>query len=168
MGYSIRPARLSDLPRLVELWKGLVTDPSASDLSIPPSEENVAAWTAFVAGIIKRDPSQVLVAVNDEGEIVGYVLYIKKPASAIKRRFRCAVIYDLYVVPEHRRKGVGSALLEKALNLLEEEGAECVELSVWVGNEAARRLYEKFGFEEYVIRMRKVLRAELSAPVKAS
>jgi len=165
MGYTIRPAGLSDLPRLAELWKGLVTDPSASDLSIPPSEENVAAWTAFAAEVIKRDPSQVLVAVSEEGEVVGYILYVKRPASAIKRRPMCAVIYDLYVVPEHRRRGVGSALLERALSIMREGGMECVELSVWVGNEEARRLYRKFGFEEYIVQMRRVLKAE---PARAS
>ncbi|MFB6069328.1 MAG: GNAT family N-acetyltransferase [Halobacterium sp.] len=56
-------------------------------------------------------------------------------------------IKDLAVRPAHRGVGLGSALLERALSVLSARGARSVKLEVRESNEAARGLYEKYGFE---------------------
>jgi len=48
----------------------------------------------------------------------------------------------------HRRKGIGRKLLEKALELAEEEGADRAFLEVRAGNEAAQAMYRGMGFVE--------------------
>ena len=55
-------------------------------------------------------------------------------------------INNLAVLPEHRRVGVASALLAFVLQEGVRMGARRATLEVRRSNEAARRLYERFGF----------------------
>jgi ribosomal-protein-alanine N-acetyltransferase len=55
-------------------------------------------------------------------------------------------INNLAVRPEYRGRGYGSALLTHALAEGEREGAGRATLEVRRSNDAARRLYERFGF----------------------
>lgn len=49
--------------------------------------------------------------------------------------------------PEHRRQGIAKQLLVEALDLAYAEGARSVLLEVRAGNQVAREMYRKFGFE---------------------
>ncbi|MEW5920272.1 MAG: ribosomal protein S18-alanine N-acetyltransferase [Bacillota bacterium] len=65
----------------------------------------------------------------------------------------CWVLFDeahittLAVHPLYRRTGTGSVLLTSLMELAYERGARQVFLEVRDSNEAARNLYEKFGFK---------------------
>lgn len=58
----------------------------------------------------------------------------------------CA-IDDLFVVPEHRRRGVGKALLAGAAAEAIGCGAPFLELTVREDNQPAIQLYQRIGFE---------------------
>ena len=60
-----------------------------------------------------------------------------------------AWIYDLYVKPEHRRRGVASRLMAEAERFARGEGAQSLRLGVLDRNERARRFYVRHGFREY-------------------
>jgi ribosomal protein S18 acetylase RimI-like enzyme len=51
-------------------------------------------------------------------------------------------MYDLFVIPEARGKGVGRALIEKALEVARESGAAALEWTTAPDNETAQRLYD--------------------------
>jgi ribosomal-protein-alanine N-acetyltransferase len=55
-------------------------------------------------------------------------------------------IKDIAVHPDYRGAGIGSLLLDRALGVLAAEGARSVKLEVRESNDAARSLYEEFGF----------------------
>ncbi|GIK76901.1 MAG: GNAT family N-acetyltransferase [Acidobacteria bacterium] len=57
-----------------------------------------------------------------------------------------AYIAELYVVPEARRRGLGSALMEAALARCRERRCDHVFLGTDEGDADAHRLYERFGF----------------------
>lgn len=61
-------------------------------------------------------------------------------------------INNFAVLPEHRRAGVASSLLERVLADGALRGAHRATLEVRRSNEAARRLYEKFGFRVTAVR----------------
>jgi len=48
----------------------------------------------------------------------------------------------------HRRNGIGEMLLISAIEMAQERGQELVTLEVRVSNDAAIRMYEKYGFNE--------------------
>lgn len=57
------------------------------------------------------------------------------------------VVY-MGVAPEHRRHGLGRAMLARAAGLAERDGLESLQLAVDAGNAPAVKLYEAFGFRE--------------------
>jgi ribosomal protein S18 acetylase RimI-like enzyme len=69
----------------------------------------------------------------------------------------CAWIYDIAIDEEHRGKGYGRALLNGLEQVAREHGMESIGLNVFAGNDYARRLYERAGFEPTSIHMSKRL-----------
>jgi len=89
--------------------------------------------------------SGFLVAETDEDDarVAGYVIADTVPNHGTP----LGHVKDLAVREEHRREGVATALLRRALSLLESVGAASVKLEVRADNEGATRLYRQFGFE---------------------
>jgi ribosomal protein S18 acetylase RimI-like enzyme len=54
---------------------------------------------------------------------------------------------ELYVVPDRRGKGLGRALMEAAIELARERGADYMDLGTGEDDVAARALYESLGFD---------------------
>jgi len=61
-------------------------------------------------------------------------------------------INNLAVRPEYRRHGLGTVLLEHAMSTAARLGARRATLEVRRSNEAARRIYERLGFETAGVR----------------
>jgi ribosomal protein S18 acetylase RimI-like enzyme len=55
-------------------------------------------------------------------------------------------IDSLFVLPECRRMGIASMLMQRALDWLRESGAKCQRVVVLHGNEEALAFYRRFGF----------------------
>ena len=53
---------------------------------------------------------------------------------------------ELYVVPDRRGRGLGRALMETAMEVARQEGADYMDLGTSEDDVAARALYEKLGF----------------------
>jgi ribosomal protein S18 acetylase RimI-like enzyme len=81
-----------------------------------------------------------LAFVAEEGsEIVGFVL-------ARRREGTRGLLSDIYVRPQSRRHGYGTALTRAAAEALHLRGATHITLSVHVANAPARAAYERWGF----------------------
>jgi len=65
-----------------------------------------------------------------------------------------AHIASLATHPDFRQQGIAKQLLTTALDHAYREGARSAFLEVRAGNEVARRMYQKFGFEEVGLRER--------------
>lgn len=61
-------------------------------------------------------------------------------------------IANIAVYPNERKKGVGTALLERVFSLARDEGLSFVTLEVRVSNSAAISLYKKLGFNKEGVR----------------
>jgi ribosomal-protein-alanine N-acetyltransferase len=79
--------------------------------------------------------------VYDEQEVSGFLI-----AVCCHRNIR-ATVMKMAVHPEHRRKGIATALLNQVLEILKEKEIIDVCLNVEIIRRPAVRLYEKFGFQ---------------------
>ncbi len=70
---------------------------------------------------------------------------------------RHAHIFLLYVSPEHRRRGIGTALMRQAEDWARLRGDRQMGLHVFCQNQPAQRLYESLGFVPQSIWMVKLL-----------
>lgn len=57
-------------------------------------------------------------------------------------------VMNVAVSPDHRRQGIGEALVLSLVEELKKLGNHCLSLEVRCSNTPARTLYEKLGFEE--------------------
>jgi GNAT superfamily N-acetyltransferase len=83
-----------------------------------------------------------IVAENGEGEIIGMALYFFAYFTWVGKSL---YLDDLYVKPEYREKGIGSALLDRIFLLAKEENCKRLRWQVLNWNERAISLYKKTG-----------------------
>jgi GNAT superfamily N-acetyltransferase len=95
------------------------------------------------------DPREMLL-VADDGQVRGlsHVLLFDTPEGEGRRPMRRAHLDSLVVAANHRRRGVGRALLEASRGWARQKGASQLVLTVWTGNSAAERFYQKLGFTQ--------------------
>ena len=80
------------------------------------------------------------------------------PTGVAVLRFRLSVwstgyecyLAELYVTPQHRRRGIGRALMDAALREARKWGADSMDIGVDEPDIGARRLYESLGFSNRV------------------
>jgi ribosomal protein S18 acetylase RimI-like enzyme len=109
--------------------------PQLSSSNPPPSREALAA-------IVASDASVLLVAVDDDGAILGSLTLVVFPIPTSVR----AWIEDVVVDGDARGRGVGAALNQAALDRARMLGARTVDLTSRPSREAANRLYQRLGF----------------------
>ena len=85
---------------------------------------------------------------RSDGRLVGFVMYHVETGMYETDAIR-GVVDNLYVVPEARDGGVGSALLDRAESDLRDDGADVLAVEALWANEGARRLYERRGYEPH-------------------
>jgi len=96
-------------------------------------------------GLLQRSDASLWVA-QVGGRVVGY--------AVVWYSFREAELGNLAVAPGWRRCGLGTQLLDWALQKARERGTERVFLEVRVGNRIAQQLYERYGFSQVGLRRR--------------
>ncbi|GBC71806.1 Ribosomal-protein-alanine acetyltransferase [Candidatus Calditenuaceae archaeon HR02] len=105
---------------------------------------------SFFYSIFKSNPESFLVA-DVGGVIAGYVMCrVEWGGSKIDtlRLRKLGHIVSIAVLPEFRRRGIGRALMQEALNVLKNVyGCDEVYLEVRVTNTLAINLYHSLGFK---------------------
>ena len=74
------------------------------------------------------------------------------------------VIDSVATVPEYRRKGIAGRLLEEMLQKGRQQGFRRAQINIYIGNEAARRVYEKHGFTVFDEKRDPYFEAQIGSP----
>jgi ribosomal-protein-alanine N-acetyltransferase len=122
---TIRPVRLEDLPRLVEIEAAAFAPMWRHSL-----EALALGWQHSVSFQVAELA----------GRVVGFQY------SARSDRPSAAHLVRLTVDPGAQRQGVGSAMLSAALQSYRQQAYDSVSLNTQADNVASQRLYERFGF----------------------
>ena len=124
---------------------------------IAPMANLAERYGDFLIAQSKRPEMRVIVAKRG-GEVVGYAFGGMEGNDYMALRGPAGVIYDLVVDPEHRREGIGQALLAGMLDALAELGAPRALLFTAYKNDIAQALFDKVGFRRTMIEMTLELR----------
>jgi RimJ/RimL family protein N-acetyltransferase len=140
-GTRVRAAEPGDAERLVELAREVGAEQEGW-LITGGEWRSPSAERRYLKAIRKHPDAAVFVA-ESNGGIVGR-LSISRDAHPASEH---VADLGLMVSREHRRQGIGLALMEAAEQWAREAGIRKLELHVFPHNLPAIRLYEKLGYE---------------------
>ena len=120
---------------LYEAFQRLV--PQLTNNNPPPSLDELA-------DLVRDAASTLMVARDDTGQIVGALtLSVYRVPTGIR-----SIIEDVIVDNAARGQGIGEALMQRAIELAREKGAQNISLTSNPMREAANRLYLRVGFKK--------------------
>jgi RimJ/RimL family protein N-acetyltransferase len=146
MSVVIRQARPEDAATLVELGASIGREPEAWLL-------NTDGWRSVgeerrYLRALRRHPDAAVFVAEDDGAIVARLSVARDPHSASHH----VADLGLMVAADHRRRGIGTALLQAAVAWARDADVRKLELHVFPHNEPALTLYERFGFRREGVR----------------
>ncbi len=153
-----RPYRESDIETLRAIT-AVCFDGVSIDQNIEQRYGTIAGkgWQWRKAGHVDADaaahPDGIFVC-EQEGEVVGYV------TARPNRETRIGGIPNLAVLPGHQGRGIGKALIAKAVEYLKAEGMRYVRIETIEQNETATALYPKLGFQEVARQIHYIMQIE--------
>lgn len=155
---TVRPACADDERAIGRLGAMLVAehhefDPQRFIAPVPLLPER---YGHFLVSQISKPEMVVLVAERGR-EVVGYAYAGVEGNDYMALRGPAGVLYDLVVDPDHRRQGIGTALLEEALEALRERGVPRALLFTAEKNHSAQAIFERAGFRRTMIEMTREL-----------
>jgi ribosomal protein S18 acetylase RimI-like enzyme len=149
----VRNAKLDEAGTIARMIRHMVTDMAGYGGYAPATDD--IAWSTLTAGIaeeLKSDRSRYVVAEPTNGGPIGAAaaeLINLHGAFAPMKTLHVSVVY---VLPKHRRGGIGTMMLEKLLDWGRAAGARECDLNV-LANNPASALYQKHGFSVFEIKM---------------
>ena len=134
---TIRFATEADTPRILQFIRQLADYEHLLD-QVTATEDLLADQ------LFRQGRAEVLLA-QEQGQEVGFALFFHNFSTFLGRSG--LYLEDLYVLPEHRGKGVGTALLRFLANLAKERGCGRLEWSCLDWNEPSITFYRSLGAE---------------------
>jgi ribosomal protein S18 acetylase RimI-like enzyme len=149
----VRDTRLDEAPTIVRMIRHMVTDMAGYGGYAPATDD--AAWNTLITRIVeelKSDQSKYLIAESTDDGPVGAAaaeLINLHGAFAPMKTLHISVVY---VLPQHRRGGIGTMMLERLLDWGRAVGAQHCDLNV-LANNPANALYRKHGFSVFELKL---------------
>jgi diamine N-acetyltransferase len=143
----IKPATDRDAEALAELGRRTFTETFAQD----NTKEDIDLYVAETFGAEKqlreiRDPNRWIEIAWSGTQAAGYLHLIKSSPDPSVEGADPVELLRLYVASPWHGKGVGAALMERAIQISQREGFRTLWLGVWERNFRAQSFYRKYGF----------------------
>ena len=136
MTLTIRPATVADVPAIADLIRGLARYEKleqAVTMTEELLEKNLFGEKRFAETLLAESA----------GQPIGFALFFHNFSTFLA--LPGIYLEDLFVVPEHRGRGVGRALLKALARIAVERGSGRLEWSVLDWNRDAIGFYERLG-----------------------
>jgi L-phenylalanine/L-methionine N-acetyltransferase len=143
MEYRIRHAEPSDAEQLTRLAGAVSAEPEGWLISVAGEWRSAGDERRYLKALRRYPHAAVLVAERGDGALVGRLSIGRDPHPASTH----VADVGLMVAADARRQGVGTALLQAAVDWARGAGVRKIELHVFPWNDAAIKLYDAFGFE---------------------
>jgi len=134
--FEIRPARVEDVPIILQLIRDLATYERAPN-DVTATEEQL------VDVLFGSRPSAEVLLALEADTAVGFAVFFHNFSTWLGRPG--LYLEDLFVKPEMRGKGYGRALLVRLAKIARERGCGRMEWAVLDWNDPAIQFYRKLG-----------------------
>ncbi|MDQ6422231.1 N-acetyltransferase family protein [Paenibacillus sp. LHD-117] len=141
--YEVVDASEHDLARIVEIYNSTIAGRVVTADLEPVSVESKRAW--FDAHSPEERPIWI-VRSKDDGEIAAWLSFQSfygRPA------YRATAEISIYIAEEHRSQGLGSYLIQKAIDASPKLGLTTLVGFIFGHNEPSLALLAKFGFQRW-------------------
>jgi ribosomal protein S18 acetylase RimI-like enzyme len=158
----VRDARLDEAPAIVQMIRHMVTDMAGYGGYAPATDDT--AWNTLITRIaeeLKGGQSKYLVAQSTNGSPIGAAAAELTDLHGVFAPVKTLHISVVYVLPQHRRGGIGATMLEKLLDWGRAAGARQCDLNV-LANNPANALYRKHGFSVFEHKLVRSLQESLT------
>lgn len=135
--FTVSAATINDIPDLVGLLVALF---SQEEEFVPDREAHAQGITQIIGN---PNVGHILVARQNAG-ITGMVNLLYTVSTALGAKV--ALLEDMVVSPASRGSGVGSHLLQHAIQFARVQGCKRITLLTDRSNESAQRFYQRHGF----------------------
>ncbi|MET9761063.1 GNAT family N-acetyltransferase [Streptomyces sp. NPDC006372] len=135
---EIRPATADDVPAIVGM---LADDPLGAQRESP---DDLSPYLAALERL-RADPNQRLVVAVREGRVVGTLQLTIIPGLSRRGATR-SVIEAVRIHADERGSGLGTQLIEWAIDESRDLGCQLVQLTSDTSRTDAHRFYERLGF----------------------
>jgi GNAT superfamily N-acetyltransferase len=137
---TYRDARPADLPFII----GLIVEDSVIDTGDDAADALHADYRDALAAI-DADPNQEMIVVEEDGAPVGCFQLSYLPGLMRRGMWR-GLIEVVHVSAAQRNRGIGSAMMQRAIERCRERGCAMVQLTSNKKRTDAHRFYERLGF----------------------
>jgi L-amino acid N-acyltransferase YncA len=138
---TIRDATKADLPAIVEIYNATIPGRMATADTQPVTVESRRDW--FHEHNPNTRPLWVAVENDAIAGWLSFQSFYGRPA------YHATAELSIYVAQDRQRKGIGNALLAKAVEHAPRLGLKTLLGFIFAHNEASLRLFEKFGFQRW-------------------
>jgi len=150
----IRKATIRDFEKIKQIRAEFFLLEASTDKYVNP--EWVKRGMPIAIGKGLRNKNEQYHIAEEDGQLIGFAAseIIKNPHWAKHKEL--GHLYNLYVIPKYQGKGIGTKLLEKALEWLKERKIKDIKILTYAENKKAQKLYKRYGFSDYMITMKKL------------
>jgi ribosomal protein S18 acetylase RimI-like enzyme len=117
------------------------------------NENEKESWLEEVKKSFEDENANILVVEIDR-KIIGYSLAYAYFLEHLKSK-KAGYIEEFFLTEKFRGKGISTKLMNESIKWFKEKKVEFVSLRVFSKNKNVAGIYEKFGFEQFSIDMKK-------------
>jgi len=153
MRFKIREASPNDIDAIVELNEQLADYHRKIDKYYKPGSETRKGFRKHLSEIIRKRNVKILVA-ETGNKVVGYFIGTIEKAKPYVVPENIGRISDAFVEERYRKSGIGRMMFDELIRWFKKNKIRYIELSVDSRNETGIKAWQKFGFKEFMKRMR--------------
>jgi ribosomal protein S18 acetylase RimI-like enzyme len=149
---TTRPATIADMETLLQFEQGVIIAERPFDQTLKEGPINYYNLPELITASHCH-----LVVAELNGELIGGGYARIETAKIYLKHPQHAYLGFMYVVPQHRGKGVNKLVMNALQTWAGEQGINEFRLEVYYENAPAIKAYEKIGFKKHMLTMRKSL-----------
>lgn len=138
---TIRRARQDDIDALAALWEAFLQEQTSLDDRIGPADDALARWRNDVPVWLDDAAYHLVVAASADG-LLGFVAAHRWTPPPIYRADAEVYLTELYVAPDARERGIGTALVQSVQAWAHALDADRIRLQVLTANDDGKAFWD--------------------------